>query len=131
MLVYCTYCSSKKNRSSHILPAIKRYKSNRISAIYKTAFSQNIPMLILSGKHGLLNTQTPIHFYNYLLKADDVDEHAEKVAEQLRGFGVKELVFFSRSIDSDPNLSPYIECMKKAAEVLSLKINFIEIPNSN
>ena len=127
MLVYCTYCSSKKNRSSHILPAIKRYKSNRISAIYKTALSQNIPMLILSGKHGLLNTQTPIHFYNYLLKADDVDEHAEKVAEQLRGFGVKEIAFFTRSTERDPNISPYLDCMAKAADSLSLKINFIQI----
>ena len=127
MMVYCTYCSSKKNRSSKLLPAVKRYRSNRIKAIHRTAFSQNIPFLILSGKHGLVKAETPIEYYNYLLKSEDVEEHAIKVAEQLKGFGVKELVFFTRSIDSDPNLSPYIDCMKKAVASLALKINFIEV----
>ena len=121
-MVYCTYCSSKKNRSSHKLPAIKRYKSNRIKAIHRTALSQNIPLLILSGKHGLVKAETPIEYYNYLLKADDVEEDSIKVAEQLRGFGVKELVFFSRSTDIDPNINPYINCIKNATNIS--KVNF-------
>jgi len=127
MMVYCTYCSSKKNRSSHLLQAVKRYKSNRIKAIHRTAYSQNIPFLILSGKYGLVKAETPIKYYNYLLKADDVEEHYIKVAEQLKGYGVKEIVFFTRSAEEDPNIAPYLECIEKAAVTLSLKINFIEI----
>ena len=127
MMVYCTYCSSKKDRSTKLLPAVKRYSSKRIKAIHRTAFSQNIPFLILSGKHGLIKAETPIEYYNYLLKAEDVEEHSNKISKQLKEFGIKELVFFTRSIDFDPNIIPYIECMKKATQALSLKINFIEV----
>jgi len=127
MVVYCTYCSSKKNRSSQLLPAIKRYKSNRISAIHRTAFKQNIPFLILSGKHGLLKPNDNIKYYNYLLKPMEVNEHAEKVADQLKRFGVEEIIFFTDSLDNDPNIVPYLDCIKKAAEILSLKMNIINL----
>ena len=127
MVVYCTYCSSKKNKASQLMPAIKRYKSNRISAVHRAALTQSIPFLILSGKHGLLKPIVPIHYYNYLLKSDDILEHSKKVAEQLVKLGVQELVFFTEPIEKDKNIISYINCMKNATIIANVKFKLINI----
>ena len=109
------------------MPAIKRYKSNRISAVHRTALAQNIPFLILSGKHGLLKPIEPIHYYNYLLKPDDINDHAIKVANQLMKLGVQVLVFYTKSVEKDKNIISYIECIKNASHIAKVKFKLINL----
>ena len=116
MKIYCTYCSARKDNSSSILPAIKRYKSNRITSIYDLAIKSKIPFYIFSGKYGILHAEDPIPYYNTLLKPSKVTGHSNTVAEQLKKLEISELIFYSKSTQEDPNIKPYIECMKLATE---------------
>ncbi len=127
MMVYSTYCSNKKNRSSHLMPAFKRYQSKRISAIHRTCLTQNIPLLILSGKFGLIKANEPIYYYNYLLKPEDIEEHSNKVAEQLKKLGVQDLVFFTIPIEKDNKIISYIECMKIACRIAEVKFKLVNL----
>ena len=114
MKVICTYCSESKNKLLVKSPAIQIYKSLRISAIYKIANDLGVPFFILSGKHGLLKADELIYNYDYLLRPEKVNDHALKVAEQLKIKKIKNLIFFTKSISIDLNIKPYLDCIKKA-----------------
>lgn len=116
MKVYCTYCSGEKSPSEHLLPAIERYTSRRIQLVYKMAMESDIRCFILSGKYGLIDSKQPIANYDHLLKEKEVNKHSQLVADQLLQNGIRELVFFIRNKQNDPNLKPYIRCMELASQ---------------
>ncbi len=127
MPIYCTYCSADKDLSKNKIPAIKRYKSNRIKYINNTAKGLGLDFYILSGKFGILSPYEPIEHYDHLLQADEVPKHANKVAQQLQKIGIKDIVFFTRPINIDENLKPYIDCITIAANIVGAKIEIVEL----
>lgn len=83
IIVFCTYCSDDKDRSHEELPAIQRYRSNRIQSVYNAAMSLGFKFLILSGEYGILEASDPIPYYDHLLQSSEVSEHTKRVADQM------------------------------------------------
>jgi hypothetical protein len=47
--LYVTYCSGKKDKSEESIPAIERYKSDRIRGVYNLSIKDKADFAILSG----------------------------------------------------------------------------------
>lgn len=127
MLAYCTYCSAEKNHSEFPLSAINRYKSSRITDIYTSANAASVKFVILSGKYGVINAHHKIDYYDHLLLPAEVEKHAELVASQLKEMGITKLVFYTVSVLTDPNIQPYIDCIKLGAAKNGTAIEVKEI----
>ena len=128
MTVFCTNCSAKKDRSSRELPAIQRYHSHRIKSVYIAAMSLGLKFLILSGEYGLIEPSDPIPYYDHRLQSSEVAEHSKRVVDQLESFGVKDLIFFARSLSDDEHLKPYFDCIKSASQMTGIEVKFVELP---
>ena len=122
MLVYLTYCSAQKNFSKKALPAIQLYDSERISKVFELAKSQNAKFVILSGKYGLVEVHQQINYYDHLLDQTEVESHAGVMASQIATKDISEIVFFSNSVQTDPNLLPYLRSIKRACEIANIPI---------
>jgi hypothetical protein len=122
MLVYLTYCSAQKNFSKKALPAIQLYDSERISKVFELANNQNAKFLILSGKYGLVEAHQQINYYDHLLNQTEVESHAGLMASQIATKDISEIVFFSNSVQTDPNLLPYLRSIKRACEIANIPI---------
>jgi len=122
MLVYLTYCSAQKNFSKKALPAIQLYDSERISKVFELAKSQNAKFVILSGKYGLVEAHQQINYYDHLLNQTEVESHAGVMASQIATKDISEIVFFSNSVQTDPNLLPYLRSIKRACEIANIPI---------
>jgi hypothetical protein len=127
MKVFSTYCSADKNQSRDPLPAIERYHSGRIRSLYNAALSLGAGFVILSGRYGLLDPCEPIPYYDKRLNAAEVPSHANTVARQLGSMRITEVVFFSRPVSEDPNIEPYIDCIKLACDQAGVLIVIIEV----
>ncbi len=44
--------------------------------------------------------------------------------------GIEEMVFFSRPVSEDPNIEPYVNCIKLACDQAGVLIAIIEVPNN-
>ena len=122
MLAYATYCSALKNYSKKALPAIQLYDSERISKVFELANSQNAKFVILSGKYGLVEAHQQINYYDHLLNQTEVECHAGVMASQIATKDISEIVFFSNSVQTDPNLLPYLRSIKRACEIAKIPI---------
>ena len=122
MLAYATYCSAQKNFSKKAMPAIQLYDSERISKVYELANSHNTKFVILSGAYGLIEPHEQINYYDHLLDQTEVETHSGKIASQIATKDISEIVFFSNSVQTDPNLLPYLRCIKRACEIAKIPI---------
>lgn len=127
MKVYCTYCSSAKDHSKGLLPAIERYRSERIRSIHAEARKAKIPFFILSGKYGLLQADTPIPDYDHLLQPSEAQRHSTFVADRLKELGVTSLSFFHRPVADDANIRAYLNCIGEAGRLAGVAVEFIEL----
>lgn len=109
------------------MPAIQRYESHRIESVYNAASNLNLKFLILSGKHGMLDSNEPIEYYDHLLRNSEIEEHATKVADQLETLGVTEILFLVAPVSEDESVKPYKDCMGLAARKLGVPVKFIDI----
>lgn len=98
------------------MPAIEVYRSERINQVHRAAQESNAECLILSGKYGLLSTADKIAYYDHLLKAEEVDAHAQLLVLQLQEKGVSKVIFWMNSIKRDHQLEPYLDCIKLACK---------------
>jgi hypothetical protein len=116
MKILCTYCSAEKQRVVGNFPAISRYISKRIDWVAKQAEKEDRPFFILSGKYGIIPATHPLPYYDHLLTQEEVSAHAKKVASQMREYSITRITFYTRSLQQDPNVAPYINCIMQAAE---------------
>jgi hypothetical protein len=117
MKILCTYCSADKHTTVGNVPAISRYVSKRIDWVADKADKQNKPFFILSGKYGIIPATYLIPYYDHLLTQEEVTGHAQKVASQIREYSITHITFYTRSLQQDPNVAPYINCITQAAEL--------------
>jgi hypothetical protein len=127
MIVFCTYCSAEKETSDALLPAIRRYRSDRIARIYSAALAAGCGFFILSGEFGLLEPNTPIPYYDHLLVAGEVEAMAFRVAEQVKQQGITQILFFTLPVAKDETLASYHACLRLASLLASAELSFVEI----
>lgn len=127
MKFYCTYCSKNKNKTNVSRPAQLIYESKRINWLYKKSKKEGHPLLILSGKYGLINADDSIDYYNQLLLKKNIINHATLVEKQLSNLNVSKIIFFHRSIKKDINLSNYLVCINLACNKKNIEIIFEEM----
>jgi hypothetical protein len=131
MIAYATYCSAQKNYSKKPVPAIELYDSDRISKVFELAKIQNVKFVILSGKHGLLEPNQEINYYDHLLIQSEVETHANVIATQITSKYIREIVFFTNSVESEPNLLPYIACIDSACEKAKIQLRILVAPKKD
>jgi hypothetical protein len=127
MTYYCTYCSKNKNKTNNSKPAYLTYESNRIKWLYNKSKNKGYPLLILSGKYGLINANDSIDYYDKLLLKENIISHASLVEKQLSDLSISKIIFFHQPIKTDMNLSNYISCIDLACRNKNIKICFEEI----
>lgn len=109
----CTTCSRRKRRDPGPLPAARRYLSRRIRAVERESRRQGRPLLILSGRYGLLEAEEKIPWYDEALTGEAVEALAVTVSRQLAGLGATSIAFHARPRDT-PGWAPYHEVLERA-----------------
>jgi hypothetical protein len=128
MTVFCTYCSCEKSREPGRIPAIERYKSERIQKVYRAACGLEVPFFILSGCFGLLSPNARIPYYDHLLQDHEVPEMAEKIAKQIRTRRIEGFVFFTKAFMLDRNARRYHDTLAAACAKLSVPMCSVDLP---
>jgi len=131
MLLFSTYCSKEKASIPRNLPAIDRYRSDRIQAVFKAATAAGAEFRILSGKYGLLEASTPIPLYDHLLVSEEVPGMTARIAEQLQQIKPSKVVFFSRSVKQDPRVVPYRSTIASACKTKGIELIVVDMTEEN
>jgi hypothetical protein len=126
-ILLVTYCSRDKDPAPGEVPAVRRYLSPRVRAADGAARQLGWDFAILSGLHGLLEPDRPLAWYDHLLTADQVEDHAARCAGQLPEWGVAGVVLVSRSEEVDPGVGPYRECLERACAKAGIPFRVVEI----
>lgn len=122
MTVYATYCSASKVKTQSLVPAINLYQSKRIESVFQIAKKNNRQFIILSGKHGLLDPDDKILYYDHLLTSEEVKNHSSLVANQLEKKGITEILFYAGDVNRDINIQTYIDCISLATEQANISV---------
>ncbi len=131
MYAFCTYCSKNKSGAPGDIPALQRYQSNRINAVYDAARRLGLDFFILSGEYGLVPHDYPLPWYDHLLLSSEVPSLTQRVVDQIARYGITHLVYFAQPITRDPNVAPYYAVMVDACSHASVPIFVVEIDESS
>ena len=104
-----------------LLPAIERYLSKRIDFVLKESRRLSKPMLILSGKFGLLLPDELIPWYDLALDQSAVSVLAARVAGQLRQHNVERLIFYGLP-HTEPGWAPYYDVLEIACRAREVEL---------
>jgi hypothetical protein len=121
----CTYCSAQKDLSTQLLPAVRRYLSERISRLHQAG-----PMLILSGEFGLISAEEPIPWYDHLLLTDEVDPMVAQVVAQLRQHHVSGISFHTADPEHVPAVRPYVTLITRACAQADVPLSLVILPGN-
>jgi len=124
---YCTYCSGRKRSDANLLPAIERYNSERISWVEAAAVAAGCRFYILSGEFGLLAPETLIPWYDHRLMQNEVEAVARQVAEQLIGFGIDRLTYFTVPIEHEPEVRPYLDTITGGCQRAEISMELADL----
>jgi len=127
VIAWCTYCSAAKREDPGLLPALERYLDRRIHDLAARATVAGMSFLILSGEYGLLRPDEPIPWYDHLLRADEVEALAARMAGQLEALGVTELVHHTVEAAIDPLIIPYRDAITLACASAGVTLRVDEI----
>ena len=118
----CTTCSERKRRTPETpIPAAQRYSSRRIRHVLAVAQRRRLPVLILSGRYGLLSPRRRIPWYDRPLAAEDVPALANKLERQLRRLRLDALELWARPA-STPGWQPYHDALRVACAVTGVRL---------
>ncbi|MCK5685940.1 hypothetical protein KAJ27_17545 [bacterium] len=128
--IFCTYCCRTKDPVDGLIPTLERYKSKRIRSVHKAAQHLGFATYILSGKYGLLISEHPIPYYDYLLSSENVDTLTQTVEQQLLENSISSVIFYAESSNIDPDNQPYINVITKACKNKKIDFSLVILPNS-
>ncbi len=128
MKAVCTYCAGNKHRGAELLPAVRRYRSDRIGDLHKLARRQGTAFFILSGRFGLITAEQPIPWYDHLLSADEVRGLVPGVAAVLAEAGVTAISFHTADAAVAPQVAPYGEVIRQACLLSGLELEIVILP---
>ena len=124
----CTICCREKDHSPGLLPASRRYLSDRIRRVYQLAREAGLGFVILSGRFGLISPDQPIPYYDQLLREDEAKEMSGRVADFLKKNEVKKIIFLLPDPELDPHVRPYLNSMKHGARKAGAALEVITLP---
>ena len=106
-------CTAKKDESSGLLPAYKRYlASPPFKTFWNAVYDLPVEIGILSAKFGLIEWHRPIPYYDCKMEETSVPKFVEDLKEKLPKY---EKVFFI-------GLGLYRDVVQKAQEALTIPI---------
>ncbi|MFH1407884.1 MAG: hypothetical protein ABIG91_02505 [Patescibacteria group bacterium] len=117
-----TTCCKDKDTSKGLMPAIKRYLNPRIGYVYGISKSRGIPMLIFSGKFGILKPEEKIPYYDLRLEKGMVFDMTNKVINQLKTYKIDEICFYGLDENKHPDWQPYYSVIEKVCTFLNIKL---------
>lgn len=126
----CTICSKEKRADKEALPALERYLSKRIWFVYQESLSLKKPMLILSGKYGLLYPTEPIPWYDQKLTEDGINDLMPIVTKQIYCKKISELLFYCKP-ETNIDWLPYHKLLKMSCSLANVRIayNYLDCTN--
>lgn len=127
MEYFCTPCSKRKRRAAGTLPARERYLSRRIRHVLEQGRRHTRPVVILSGRYGLLEPNETIPWYDQPLTAESIDAITEVVARQLAAKGVTSLVLYALP-RSTPGWAPYYSALERACVARNIALARRSLP---
>ncbi len=125
MKIICTYCSGAKREDGGLLPAVRRYRSERIVGLGNEADDKGIKFMILSGEYGLIDREFPLPFYDHLLQPGEVDRLSGQVATTLCVAGVEEVVYHTAAPELVASVRAYLAVMEAACERASVALRVV------
>lgn len=126
--IVCTICCREKDRSDELLPAIRRYRSNRIDAVAGLAREAGRPLVILSGKYGLIDEDELIPYYDRLMGDEDLGEIIAANIAFLEKNKVEKVIFLCPDPAIDPHVQPYLRSIQASARGTGCKLETIFLP---
>lgn len=117
----CTICCKRKRRDAQPLPALERYVSRRIRFVWQESLRLQKPLLILSGKYGLLEPDEKIPWYDQALRFTEVELLAVKIMKQLSAHCVSRLIFYALPRRTR-GWRPYYTALEKACAALGVAL---------
>ena len=127
-IIVCTICCREKDKAEGDLPAIQRYKSKRIDTVAGLARKAHRPLVILSGKYGLIDADKPIPYYDKLMGTDDVGDIIGKNIFFLEENKVGKVIFICPDPVIDPHVKPYLRSIQAAARGTACELETIFVP---
>ena len=109
----CTTCCKDKRTDEQPLPAIQRYRSARIDAIATLSKQLGKPLVILSGKYGLVDADQNIPWYDEILTTESLPHLMPIVCQQLVDLQISQLSFHAVAKEV-PGMGPYHEVLEQA-----------------
>lgn len=122
----CTVCSREKREGEGAQPAIERYADPRIKKVYNISRASSKPMVILSGKYGLISPNTKILWYDKKLESEDIERLLPIVKKQAQKMGISRLHFYETS-SSNSDWEPYIKLLRLCCEQLNIPLESYKI----
>lgn len=123
-----TICCREKDRSAELLPAIRRYRSDRISRMAELAVHTDLPLVILSGLYGLIEAEEPIPYYDRLMSESDIPRIAALSAEFLKNRLAAGVVFCLPDPEIDPHVKPYLKSLEEACATAGVGLRVFLLP---
>jgi len=114
--LFVTYCTGNKTDDKENIPAIQRYKSDRIKWVSYEAIKKKADFAILSGIFGLISPKKKIPKYDYCLQKDDVDRVKDTNKIYMQKNKIKNIVYFT---ELDEEVVNYYGSLKKAITELN------------
>ncbi len=119
-------CTAEKDAREGLLPAVIRYEHPDIPLVAWHAEKAGALLLILSGKFGLLETNTPIPLYGHKLSFEEVPEMTKKVVDKLSNLRLvnpnnKVLYFRPSDVREENHPRPYELVVVNAAKILNME----------
>lgn len=126
-ILLVTICCREKDRAEGLLPAVRRYRSERIERLYRLAGEAGLPFAILSGYFGLIEAEEPIPYYDRLMEEGDIERIAAAGEAFLRERGIKRVIFCLPDPALDPHVGPYLKSMEISAAAAGsrLQVHFL------
>lgn len=121
-----TCCSRRKVEDEDLLPALERYTSPRVAHVATESSRLGLPLLLFSGRFGLLDAGEKIPYYDDALTHEGVARLVPVVVRQIREKGVEALAFYARA-RSTPGWEPYHRALEAACEETGVRLEWREV----
>jgi hypothetical protein len=113
-----------------LLPAIRRYASPRIRAVYRESKRKAAGFAILSGRFGLLGPHQRIPYYDHLLRAGEVPALVPQMGDYLKRKGCRTVHFYYERARSFPQLEPYLKAIRLACRTVGVRLKLMELASA-
>ena len=121
-----TICSNDKDPREGLLPARERYQSDFMQRVIEEGERTETPVLILSGKFGLLAPDTEIPDYDHLLVEDELTEMVPLVAGQLEDLEATEITAYIKKDRTVPHWGTYYDLIELGAHAAGVSLQYAE-----